>query len=162
MFKSINSYGKGTSECIMAEGRISQVQEILDYEGWKYERNNNDILLVASFRTKKWRMVVNCESENRVCCFSVFPWVCSEDNLTGIWGALNELNLAQRTGCFMVNTDDMRVFYRCGIHILDEYKSHDYIKEVLLSSVALVNENWDKVYSVIYGTDRAFHTSYTV
>ncbi|KUO71257.1 MAG: hypothetical protein APF81_03615 [Desulfosporosinus sp. BRH_c37] len=135
----------------MTGGRIYQVQEILDHEGWNYERKDNDILLVASFRTKKWKMVISCEGERRVCCFSVFPWACSEDKLIGIWEALNELNLAQRIGCFMINTADRRVVYRCGIHILDEYTSYEYIKEVLLSSVALVNANWDKVYSVIYG-----------
>lgn len=143
----------------MTEERIHQVQKILDHEGWKYERNDKDILLLASFHTKKWKMVINCEIERRVCCFSVFPWVCSEDKLTEIWGALNELNLAQRIGCFIINTADMRVVYRCGIHILDEYTSHDYIKEVLLSSVALVNANWDKVYSVIYGAGRDFYAS---
>lgn len=140
----------------MTDGRIYQVQELLDHEGWKYERKENDILLLASFRTRKWKMVINCETERRVCCFSVFPWVCSKDKLTGIWRALNELNLAQRIGCFMINTADMRVVYRCGIHILDEYTSFDYIKEILLSNVALVNENWDKVYSVIYGAGRRY------
>ena len=135
----------------MTKGIIHQVLEILDHEGWKYEINNNNILLVAAFRTKKWKMVISCESERRVCCFSVFPWVCSEDKLTEIWGALNELNLAQQTGCFMINTADTRVVYRCGVHILDEYTSHDSIKEVLLSSVALVNAYWDEVYSAVYG-----------
>lgn len=135
----------------MTEGRIYQVQEILDHEDWDYERRDNEILLIASFRTKRWKMVISCEGERRICCFSVFPWACSEDKLIGIWGALNELNLAQRTGCFMINTVDRKVVYRSGIHILDEYTSYDYIKEVLLSSVALVNANWDKVYSVIYG-----------
>lgn len=135
----------------MTDGAINQVQGILDHEGWKYERKDNDILLVASFRTRIWKMVISCEGRRRVCCFSVFPWACSEDKLTGIWRALNELNLGQRIGCFMINTADRRVVYRCGIHILDEYASYDYIKEVLLSSVALVNANWNKVYSVIYG-----------
>jgi hypothetical protein len=134
----------------MTEGKLYQVREILDREGWKYEIKDNNILLAASFYTKKWKLVINCEGERRICCFLVFPWVCSEDKLTGIWGALNELNLAQRVGCFMINTADRRVVYRCGIHILDEYRSYDYIKEVLFSSVAVVNANWDKVYSVIY------------
>ncbi len=136
---------------VMTGGRIHQVQEILDHEGWKYQIKDSDILLAASFRTRRWKMVISCESERRVCCFSVFPWVCADDRLAGIWGKLNELNLAQRTGCFMLNPVDGRVVYRCGIHILDEFFSYDYIKEVLLASIALVNAYWDKVHSMIYG-----------
>lgn len=135
----------------MTEGLIEQVRGILDHEGWKYERKDNNILLVASFQTKKWKMVIDSEGESRICCFAVFPWVVAEDKLTGVLRALNELNLAQRIGCFIVNTADRRVVYRCGTQILDEYSSYDYIKYVLLSSVALVNANWDKVYSMIYG-----------
>lgn len=136
----------------MTGGIICQVREILDQEGWKYEIRDNDILLLASFRTRKWKMVISCEGDKRICCFSVFPWACSEDKLTGIWSELNELNLAQRIGCFMINSVDRRVVYRCGVYILDEYTSYDYIKEVLLSSVALVNANWDKVYSLTHSS----------
>lgn len=136
----------------MSEGRISQVQEILDREGWKYERENNAILLLASFLSRKWKMVIDCEGESRVCCFSVFPWAVPENKIADILGALNELNLAQRIGCFILNTADRRVVYRCGIRILDEYTSYDYIKYVLLSNTASVNANWETIYSLIFNS----------
>lgn len=135
----------------MRKGRIYQVQEILDNEAWSYERKDNDILLLASYRTRKWKIVINCESESHICCYSVFPWPISEDKLAEALRALNELNLAQRTGCFMINSTDSRVVYRCGTQILDEYTSYDYIKYVLLSSVASVTQAWDLIHSVACG-----------
>lgn len=146
----MDSKEKGNKDILMDGGIISSVRQILDHEGWRYEINNNNILLLVAFQTKKWKMVINCEGKMRVCCFSVFPWVCSEDRLIKIWGLLNELNFAQQTGCFVINTADNRVVYRFGIHILDEFTSHEYIKEVLLSSVAIVNANWDKVHGIIF------------
>jgi hypothetical protein len=135
----------------MIGNMILKVKEILDHEGWKYVKSENDILLVASWQTRKWRMVISCEEEGQVCCFAVYPWNVTEDRFAGVFKALNELNMSQRRGCFMMNTLDMRVIYRCGVHILDEYTSHEYIKHVLLSSVASVNANWEKVYGLICG-----------
>ena len=130
---------------------ILKVQEILNLEGWKYEKIENDILLIAAYQARKWKMVISCEGESGVCCFAVYPWIVMVDKLAKTLVALNELNLVQRGGCFMVNPTDSKVIYRYGMQILDEYTSKEYIKNVLLLSVASVNANWEKIYSIIYG-----------
>ncbi len=136
---------------------ILKVQEILEQEGWHYEKRDNDVLLVVSYLTRKWKMVVSCDGDGRICCFSVYPWQAAADGSVtadrqaAIMAALNDLNLAQRRGCFMLNPKDLSVVYRCGVQILDEFTAQDYIKDILFSSVASVNRNWEKIYSIIRG-----------
>lgn len=134
----------------MTSSDILKVREILDNEGWEYETDGNDLLLMAAYGTRKWRMVISCEDKGRVCCYSVFPWPAAEDKATAVTRALNEQNLAQRRGCFMLNSSDMKVVFRCSAQLLDEYTSYDYIKDLLLYSVAAVNANWEEVYGMIF------------
>ncbi len=136
---------------------ILRVQEILEQEGWHYEKRENDILLVITYMTRKWKMVISCDDNSRICCFSVFPWPVTADRpvtmerQAAILAALNDLNLNQRRGCFILNPKDLSVVYRCGVQILDEFTAQDYIKDILFSSVASVNSNWERIYGITRG-----------
>lgn len=135
----------------MGANRVQTVQEILDHEGWGYEKKENDILFIVSFGTRKWKMDINCTDEGQVCCFAVYPWSITGNRLARVLEGINKLNLVQRRGCFMVNPTDFTVIYRCGVQILDNYTSYDGIKNILISSVASVNANWENIYRLIYG-----------
>ncbi len=135
----------------MQRNNLHKVREILDREGWSYQSQENDILLLVSFGGRKWKMIVNCSDEGLVCCFGVFPWPVAENRLARVWEGLNKLNLLQRRGCFMVNPADTRVIYRCGIQIVDEYASYAEIKNIFLAGVASVHANWEHVHRLIHG-----------
>jgi len=133
----------------MNESLTAIVREVLDFEGWKYQLVNEDIIFVAAFQNKKWKTVIHSAGKNSLCLFSVYPWVLSHDRLNKALIALNELNASQKLGCFFVNSADMRVVYRFPVLVLDEFSARDYIRDALLSNAANMNEYWERVYNAI-------------
>ena len=142
---------------IMANNHIQKVEEILGREGWSYRRLGRDIIFIASYGSRKLKMNINCTDEGQVCCIAAYPWPLPEKRQSIVFAGLNDLNLRQIRGCFLVSANYEKVLYRCGVQILDEYTGYDSIQDILLTSVAVVNNFWTEIYTLLYGVEEGLH-----
>jgi len=133
-----------------------KVLEILEREGWSYREEEENVLFLASYGTRKWKMTIHCTEKGQISCYAAYPWPVPEIRLSKVLAGLNVLNQQQLRGCFFLCSSPSRVLYRCGVQILDEYTSYEAIEDILLTTVAVVNTHWPKVYSLLFGLDEGF------
>jgi len=125
------------------------ILEIMERERFNCQIIDGSVVFLAGYKAKRWKMVMDCHQEKQLDCFAVFPWKLSPSQVDRVVRVLNELNLSQYVGCFLLNPKDNRVVYRYSTPVLDIFSAREYIVHALLSCAAVVHVYWDTIYGLV-------------
>lgn len=127
------------------------VEEFLLREAFDYKKSGINFLLVMACNGRKWQTVLNC-SEEILSCISVFPWPAAPESAAEIYRELNDWNLEQRAGCFVLNDKDHKISFQLGVPVLDPYSADEYIKRALTASASVLEFAWERVFRLAVKT----------
>lgn len=92
--------------------------------------------------SKIWRVLIAASGDDIICC-AQFPWRSGNASLR----VLNELNLSQNVGCFMLSGG--YIILRCGICSVDPMEAGELAIALLRRCGSEVCRFWDRVYSAV-------------
>ena len=116
------------------------VRSILLRRGIEFIEEHGAFQMTMCSGLRKWRCLLAVNHSDIICC-AQFPWRAGLSSL----GALNELNLGQSIGCFMVK--DGHVVLRCGSEITDPLETEETVTALIRRCGVEVCRCWDRIYS---------------
>ena len=90
--------------------------------------------------SKKWRVLIAASGDDIICC-AQFPWRTGNASLR----VLNELNLSQNVGCFMLSGG--YIILRCGSGSVDPMEAGELAISLIRRCGSEVCRFWNRVYS---------------
>ena len=116
------------------------VRDALTRHGIEHIEESGAFHMIMCSGTRKWRTFISVSGGDIICC-AQFPWKAGGSALA----ALNELNLTQSVGCFMVM--DGYVVLRVGSVMVDAMEAGELVISLLRRCGNEVCRCWSMVCS---------------
>lgn len=116
------------------------LRSILLRRGIEFVEEHNAFQMTMCSGLRKWRCLLAVNGSDIMCC-AQFPWKAGSATLQ----ALNELNIGQSIGCFMVK--DGRVVLRYSSEITDPLETEELVVSLIRRCGSEVCRCWDRIYS---------------
>ena len=137
----------------MAENKISaqavyeRICQTLDAHDWKYQSNEEKLMIACSARGDDLPMELNIRVDPErsvVMLFSQLPFAIQEDKRLDIAVAVTAINNMLADGCFDYNISDGSLFFRMTNCFIDSIPGQGVFAHMLFASCQIVDEYNDK------------------
>ena len=116
--------------------------ELRRYE-FSYAAQSGYLTLTAGLGGRRWKMAISC-GENRITCYSAYPWRIPGERRATVLERLNEFNAACGLGSYFLLDAEQGglAAFRCDIPVTDIYSISECFEEGLRRMSAAFYARW--------------------
>ncbi|MBE6960789.1 MAG: hypothetical protein E7448_08755 [Ruminococcaceae bacterium] len=130
-----------------AQAVFGQICQTLDAHDWKYQKNEEKLMISCSARGDDLPMELNIRVDAQrsvVVLFSHMPFAIQEDKRLDVAVAITVINNALADGCFDYNIADGNLYFRMSNSFEDSTLSQAVFAYMLFASCQIIDEYNDK------------------